>query len=494
MVDGGLKSANEALDKSNAALPQAIKENSKKNVALEKYAQRVDSVTNLSTAGTSYITTIVDRLIDESGNRDGKVDDGDYVEVNGVREFRGKRNYDATTRLMVEDGMGEELKNHMLDLKTKYLNLIDPDQRAEYASKIPISIDEEGWKHSVNEKKNWADFTFGHMPLGATMPIFSKFTNDIKSSESVVLNYLAGKVGLQKDEIILDNYRVVSSPKKSYVINGENYETDIFLSAAAGKGNNTGISISVNGTRLSTDSEGIAKWSTKANGVGIKKYNASIAVTNPVTGKVDTYKSDFEYEVGERSVAISASKMNVFYIGVDNPVEISAAGVPSGQIQVSMTGAGGGTIKRNGDGTYTVNVSKPTKVDESAKINVSAPNLNASKDFRVKRIPDPRPMLGNEGGGSIGNGTFKAQLGIYPKLDNFDFDTKCNLTEFLLVRAARRQDPEFAKNNGGKYESKAQDLVNKATPGDKYIFQNIKCKCPGDIAARDLGQLVFDIK
>ncbi|MEZ5049410.1 MAG: GldM family protein [Saprospiraceae bacterium] len=166
----------------------------------------------------------------------------------------------------------------------------------------------------------------------------------------------------------------------------------------------------------------------------------------------------------------------------------------SNQIQVSMSGSGGGTINRNGDGTFTVRVTKPTTVSESAKINVSAPNLNASKDFRVKRIPDPRPMLGSEGGGSIGNGTFKAQLGIYPKLENFDFEARCDITEFLLVRAAKRQDPEFAKVSGGRYDAKSKGLVDKATPGDKYIFQNIKCKCPGDPAPRDLGQLVFDIK
>ena len=39
-------------------------------------------------------------------------------------------------------------------------------------------------------------------------------------------------------------------------------------------------------------------------------------------GKV--YEKEFEYEVGERSVTVSAEKMNVFYIGVDNPVAVSA--------------------------------------------------------------------------------------------------------------------------------------------------------------------------
>jgi len=59
----------------------------------------------------------------------------------------------------------------------------------------------------------------------------------------------------------------------------------------------------------------------------VKMQGASIIFPNPVTEEVSTYRREFEYEVGERSVSVSPTKMNVFYIGVDNPVEISAAGV-----------------------------------------------------------------------------------------------------------------------------------------------------------------------
>ena len=63
-----------------------------------------------------------------------------------------------------------------------------------------------------------------------------------------------------------------------------------------------------------------------------------------------------------------------------------------------------------------------------------------------------------------------------------------------MVRIAKRQDPEFAPNQGAKIAGQAATLQNKAVPGDKYFFQDIKCKCPGDPAERNLGQLVFDIQ
>lgn len=488
MVNKGLVKANDALDASNNDLPEQIRSGAKKASNLQVYADRVDVVRDISKQGTDFIKKIMDGVIDEAGNRNGQHDEGDYVIAYGIRELKGKRDYDATTRFLVNNGQGEELRQKMLDIKEQFLQNIDEADRAEFASKIPIAIDDETWTKSANKKKNWADFTFGHMPLGACMPIFSKFTNDIKSAESIVLNYLAGKVGLT-DDLKFNKFRVVSAPKKSYVIKGENFETEIFLSAAAGGESNTGISISVNGQPLKVDQEGSAKWTQPATAVGVKKYEAVAVVTNPVTGEKTPYKQTFEYEVGERSVTISASKMNVFYMGVDNPVEISAAGVPSAQVNASMTG---GSISKNSDGTYTVNVPGPH--GSKAVINVSAPGISASKEYRVKKIPDPTPTLGpQEKGGRIGNGTFKGLGGLVPTLENFDFDAKCQIGSFTLIRIAKRQDPEFAPNQGPKFVGQAAALQAKAVPGDKYIIQDIKCKCPGDSVERNLGTMAFDI-
>ncbi len=492
MVDGGLKTANNSLDRSNEEMPILIKDAAKKKSEFQVYADKVDPARAISKEASTYIQTVVDRLIDEGGDRNGKNDDGDYIVLEGgKREMLGKKNYDPTTRFMVDDGGGMELKAKMDEYKDKFLALVDEADRASIS--LPIEIDNEAWKLSPNKKKDWADFTFGHMPIGATMPIFSKFTNDIKASEAKILNYIAGKVGVGGETIILDKYRVVASPKQSYIIKGEKYEADVFLSAAAGGGSKTGISISVDGTRLSTDSDGNAKYTATPSTTGKKTYNATISVTDPVTGETKSYKEVFNYEVGERSIAVSATKMNVFYIGVPNPVEVSAAGVNSNDIKVSMGGSGGCSIARAG-GSFEVNCSTPTNSTQSASVNVTAPGLTASKDFRVKRIPDPVAKLGNERGGRIGNGTFKAYPGVFPVLDNFDFDARCVITDFLLVRQAKRQDAEFAKNDGGKYGGSAQDLVNKASAGDTYIFNDIKCKCPGDGAPRNIGQMVFTIQ
>ena len=491
MVDEGLKSANSTLDASNEQLPEAIKESAKKKASLQQYADRIDPVRALSAEANTYIDDLVKNLIDESGDRNGQEDEGDYIMIGTKRELRGKKNYDATTRLMVDGGLGDALKDRMYELRDSFMNYVDTADKATFA--LPIDIDEEAWKDSPNKKKGWADFTFGHMPLGATMPIFSKFKNDIKASEAALLNYLAGKVGLTS-EVVLDKFTVVSAPEKSYVIKGEPFKTDVFVSAFAGGDSETEISISVNGRSLTTDADGIAKYTETPSALGKRTYKAVASVYNPVTDDTQRFEKTFEYEVGERSVTVSPSKMNVFYIGVPNPVEISAAGVPSSQINVSMSGTGGGTIKANGDGTYVVNVTRPTKKGEHANINVSAPGMNEVRNFRVKRIPDPVPKLSKSRGGAMTSGEFKIQPGVFPVLENFDFDARCQIKGYRVVRIPKRQDPQLEQNIGGKYKSNVAAVVNKAKPGDTYLFDNIKCTCPGDPAPRDLGSMAFRIK
>ena len=495
IVDKGLIKSNKAMDEANSKLPKAIADGAKKKASLAKYAELVAPAQSESNKAVDYIQAVIDELIDESGDRSGAVDEGDYVEVQGIKKLRGQKDFDATTRLLVDNGKGEELKKMLEEYRQSIINLGDDADKASLEKNIPISIDDETWQIKAGKNPNytWSKFNFGHMPVQAVLPILRKFQNDIKTTETEFLNYLSKKVGGVED-LVFDQFNIVSAPKKSYIINGETFETEIFLAASTSGDSKTGININVNGQPLTVNSEGRASFTTTARGVGQKKYKIDASITNPATGESTPLSAEYEYEVGERSATISATKMNVFYIGVDNPVEVSVAGVPSSQVKVDMGGAGGGSIKKNSDGTYNVNVTRPTKVGEFAKINVSGGGFTAGKDFRVKRIPDPVPMLSRSRGGVMSSGEFKAQGGVSPVLEGFDFDAKCNLAGYRVVRVPRRADPEVANNPGARYRDETSRIINKAKPGDRFFFENIKCKCPGDVAARDLGTMSFTIK
>ena len=485
VVDKSMAKSNASLDESNSKMPELISAGAKKRESFATYADRVAPARQYSAELNQYIQNIIDTLIITSGGYMVDKETGQPTE-----KLKGEKDKSVTTRLLVDKGIGEELKAKILEYKTKFLSLLDTADVASFSGDITLDVDDATWQKK--KKKSWAEMNFSHMPVQATLPILRKFQNDVKNSEATILNYLANKVGTNVD-VVLDKFTVVSAAKKSYVIKGETYEADIFLSAFAGADSKTGISISVDGRSLPVDAEGVAKYSASAGGVGLRKYSASISVTNPVTNEVQTFKKEFEYEVGERSVSVSATKMNVFYIGVDNPVAVSAAGVPSNQVQVSMTGSGGGSISKNSDGTYNVKVSQQTKLGEFAYVTVSAPGLTEKREFRVKRIPNPNAKLSNSMGGVMGAGEFKAQKGLFAVLDNFDFDAKCEIIGYQLVRVPRRQDPLIAANKGGGYNAEARGVVDQAKAGDTYYFENVKAKCPGDASGRDVNQLVFKI-
>ena len=498
IVDKGLIKSNDALEESNDALPEAIRTGAKKKSTLEKYADLIDPARDQAKVINDKIENMIHRLIDESGNINGEYDDGDYIYRSGVKtsDLRGKKNKDVTTRILVKDGEGEQLKQELLDFRNAIIELADEEDRASFSKEIPDIVDDKTWKEKYGENsagKNWSYFNFRQMPVQAVLPILRKFQNDVISTESAFLNYLANKVGTTTD-VVIDKFTVVSAPEKTYVINGEQFKTSVFLSASASKESNTGLTLKVNGSNLPIDDEGVATFTARASGVGKKSYTVEGTVTNPTTNETQTFKKTYEYEVGERSAAISASKMNVFYIGVDNPVEVSVAGVPSNQVNVSMGGSGGGSIKKNGDGTFTVNVKTPTPNGQFANVKVSAPGFDATKNFRVKRIPDPVPKLSKSRGGAMPSGQFKAQGGVSPVLEGFDFDAKCSIVGFQVVRVPKRADAIIAVNKGGRYGGDARKLVDKAVAGDRFFFENIKCRCPGDAGPRDLGNLAFSIK
>ncbi len=493
LVDNGLQKSNSVLDAANDPIPAQVAKLAKKKPELQTYADRANPVREVSKEFVDYIENIKDYMIDWSGDKNGKRDDGDYKVINGVEQLKGKKNKDVTTKYLVAgkkdkgiDPEGPKIKQKIIETRDKFLTFIDEADRQAFMDNIALEVDDESWKKS-RDKKSWTDYNFRQMPVGALLPVFTKFQNDAKSTEAAILNYLLSKVG--GEDIVLDKFQVVSSPKKTYVIKGEKFETEVFLSASASATTNTGVAIKVNGTSLPVK-DGVATFTQTASQTGVKKYTASVSVTNPVTNETNTYENNFEYEVGLRSCNVSADKMNVFYIGVENPVSVSAAGVPTHTLKVSSSG-GGISLSPAGKGKYMAKVTKPGE----ASITVSGEGLKATSfPFRVKRIPDPMARLSKSSGGTMGNGEFKAQGGVGAFLDNFDFDAKCKIQGYTLTFVAKRQDPVDSVNQGARYNEKSKRLVMQAKPGDTFFFDNVKARCPGDTAGRTINSMVFKIK
>ena len=88
-------------------------------------------------------------------------------------------------------------------------------------------------------------------------------------------------------------------------------------------------------------------------------HNVPVVVTyTKPDGTKETKPITVQYTVGTPGgSAVMLDKMNVFYIGVDNPVSISS-GTGWDKTNVTMTG---GTLNKVGTGKYNVRVTTPGK-------------------------------------------------------------------------------------------------------------------------------------
>lgn len=468
------------------------------NGGVEKMNLHVDSL-------VQHIESIKEKLIDDVGNRNGLLDDEDYIED----KPKGSKNKDVSNRLLINNGEGENIKLAILALKKNLVSIykeviedVEVKKAKSYSeadieeiiaslqTNLPLYIEseEEIQKKSKDGKTlKWSEYKFHHMPLAAVLPILSKVQNDAQTSRSMIMAKMASLTGGKN--IKLNNFFPVIVPEKSYVIKGEPFKARVTIGAYSNEFAKTS-SVYINGQKVRLGADGWGDYSQMATGTGPQNLRMQAKVLNPHTNESFEEFDDFTYEVGARSAAVSATKMNLLYVGVENPLDISVAGANSNSVKVKCEGC---KLQRQNN-QYIATATKPG----IARVMVSAEGFpDTPYEFRVKRIPDPIAKLGDglqKHGGSMGNGEFKIYKGLDAYLKDFEFEAQCSIVGFLLTRHKKNDDPISSRNAGEKYNSQSQRLVEKASSGDHYYFDDIMAKCPGDTRGRKLPSMVFKIK
>lgn len=198
----------------------------------------------------------------------------------------------------------------------------------------------------------------------------------------------------------------------------------------------------------------------------------------------------FRFMPEEPACAIQLDKMNVFYCGLDNPVTLVARGVPEPELRIETSE--NLKMQKDGNNHYIVRAGTPGE----GSITVSGGKLKPlTFKYRVKRIPDPAVRLGAQyWSGSMGNGSFRAQGGLAANLEGLDICANCDVASYKVIHLRKGQLMAEVSNTGARYEAGVKPVIDAARPGDMYIFDDIKVKCPGDAAARALESLTFVIK
>jgi gliding motility-associated protein GldM len=425
-------------------------------------------------------------------------------EVKDGQKIFNDANLDAATRVFDKDGKGKILFDSLADYKKQMLAVLNPADpafagnklmieeitraRKDFEHSLPLDLSvpqsQTGAAKSADSIKDWVTNYFHMTPTIAAITILSKFQNDVKNSESQMVDYCYKQIGSVK--VVFDKFEAFAGTNATYLMPGDELDVTAGIGAFSAAAKPT---ITVNGSTQPLNAEGVADYKTKVEGAGEHSVTVNIAYTKP-DGSPATATKTIKYTVGMPSGAsIFLEKMNVVYIGVDNPLTISGGSVGAEKVHVNFASPGASLNKSSGD-HYIARATTPGM----SKIIVTANGKNFEFPIRVKNLPLPAGFIGSKKGGQISSAEFKAIGGLIARLEDSDFEAPFKVVSYNLgAEGGGISGYTQATNDGNRWSGNAAGIVGRATPGTHIFFDNIRVIGP-DGKQREIAPMVFSLK
>ena len=416
----------------------------------------------------------------------------DTYDING-QKLMNKDNSDKPATLMIVQGKGEELKKKIEEYKD-FLVSLTSDPALQKSLQDVLNTDDP--PADKNGQHTWQSSRFEHLPMVAVVTNMSKMQGDVRNAEADVIQYLLSQIGATDTKV--NKMEAIVLTKSNYVLRGNPFEARILLAAydslqrpeiTLGQWRKVGDDYEMigEGRPLSYDARGRAMYTATTSSVGTFPIQGLLRLQTP--DGLRSYPFQTEYQVGEPNSVVSPTKMNVLYIGVDNPLGISVSGAPNESIRATITQ---GTLQKVGNEW----IAKVTTIG-NATITVSATVDGQSKVmgtfvFRVKAVPDPVAKVGGKIGGKIDKPTLLAQVAVLASLDNFEFDMRFEVTSFTVsaqIGSFTREQPA----TGARITDQQKAILNSLARGGRVYFQDIKARGP-DGRTRDLPTVALQIE
>ncbi|MEO6542372.1 MAG: GldM family protein, partial [Ferruginibacter sp.] len=383
------------------------------------------------------------------------------IKADGTESFK-EDNLEASTRLFEVNKKGDELKAKLDEYKSKML-AIDSSFMGQFGNNFPVSTE------PIKTKEGVKDFTLGyfHMtPTVAALTMLSKFQNNVKNAENLIVSYCHSKIG--SVEYVYNQFQPIIGTSSTYLMPGEDLEVTAgigsFSSAAAPV-------ITINGQSQAADANGVAIKKFKVSGSG--SVHVVINFKKP-DGSPGTVEKDIPYTVGQpSSAAISLDKMNVFYVGLDNPITI---GSPTG---MEKTGVNGSNCVISGSGPK-----RTVKVTGSGECSITVSPQGSTpltQTFRIKRIPEPSFMVGS-GKARMPSVDFKNQQFCRADMGpDFIYDVRYSVVSATVYFAGANFANVVTASITGNSLSSLGTYIQRCGPGSVVSFDNIKVSGPDGI-------------
>jgi len=419
-----------------------------------------------------------------------------------LAEITSKDNYDIPTHYFFkgcDEVKGEgsckvyELKKAIIDFKKKMEEYL-----GKYKDKVNLGLNVEKEFPTIEGDRtaSWQITNFYHTILAAEVVLLNKLILEIRNAEADVVGMLYASVDMEG--FSFDKVEAKVIPESNYVLIGDKYRAQIFVAAydtrqqpkiIVGSDVDT-VNLQVLGNQeVIEGQQGKGIYEVPATSVGEKKYGGIIEIVSK-SGQVMKYPFKSSYFVAAPTATVSPTKMNVFYIGVDNPVSISVPGIPNEKVRVTISN---GSISSQGNGNYIVRVTGGTEsvINVSADMGGGKVKPMGSAKFRVKKLPTPKPYIAGQPGGSYSKATILASPYVTAVMENFDFDVRYDVYSYKFTYKNAAGDLIDVQGTGYTLTPDMKTKIQNAKKGERFWFDDIMAKGPD--GTKNLGSVIVKI-
>jgi gliding motility-associated protein GldM len=421
------------------------------------------------------------------------------AEINGIsfeeadtldlQDSRRMDNYSYSSNYWLEEGGGSGgpgTRAYILREKIDtFKNHID-SVLATHDQSVTLGLDVEGPFYVQERPVSWQIFNFDRVISVAVATNLNRMVTEIRNAEFDAISMLYDLITegtFRFDEIAA---RVV--PRTQIVMEGDAYEAEIFVAAYDTRQD---PEIVVDGIGPIPVSDGIGRLRVPARSPGAKRHTGVIRMTSPA-GVIEEHRFVANYTVERPTATVSADKMNVFYVGVDNPVSISAPGVPSENLRPEISA--GANLRRDDNGNYIVTLDPGTRditITVNALVDNEIRNMGESQ-FRGRNIPDPIAYIAGRREGRMDRQLLSRAGRIVAQMEGFEFDATFNIASFRMTTTIAGEYRSFPAT-GNAFSDDMLRIIESARGGQEITFRDITTEIGPDGTIRNLGAIAFTI-
>ena len=465
LVSDSLLRTMQNAEKENNTMYDDLKQQYSKNpTKVKEWYDKAQKVKKASDALYNLADTLKWAVAREADGKNGTPDN-----------LENKEDLEAAGHVMLAPakGQGQKLLKAINDYRSFVLSYVaDPRQRAIIASNLSTDVP----RKEENVGKNWPEYMFESMPAIAAVTMLTKLQSDVRKAENEVLHTLVANIDLK--DVRVNQLGAYCLPEMTTLFPGDEFRSHIFMAAID---TTKRPEIYVNGNRISPD----GSYNFRVGAPGEYSFSGYILMPN-AAGDIMRREFTQKYNViaPPSGATVAADLMNVLYAGYDNPISVSASGISSDKISVSMTG---GSLTSKGDGHY---IARPAAVGKDVTFTINGVVNGKSQSmgnftFKVRKLPDPTPyiVVGDDHfrGGRLAKASILGVKNIGAAIDDGLLNIPFHVRSFKAVFFDRMGNSVPKSSAGANFTEDMRSTVRELRPGSRFYITEVQAVGPDGI-------------